>query len=155
MVNLLKIIHHFSAVSFIGSITIILIQKVYAEKSNEDSFILYSLKVALFLDKIITIPTVIFTTISGIILIVLNGTYLLKSFWLQVSFFLWICSALVASLYLIPSLKKLKLIAEKEISEGKLSYNYFKKANKWNVISLCLILSPIIIFVLMIVKPIN
>jgi uncharacterized membrane protein len=136
-----------------GNIVATLAWKVYAERTRQPHLVSFTLRTALFADKLITVPCAAVITLTGIMLLVVGETGLLQHSWLQLSVALWVASAVAAIFYLVPSLQKLHKLAASQEAVGSLDPSYFVAARRWNFASGLLIVSPTVIFLLAVCKP--
>jgi uncharacterized membrane protein len=145
-------IHIIGVAVFLGNITATLIWKMYSEKSKNPQIISHALSTAIRTDKTITVPGVLAITISGIVMLAVGKLSVLDNTWLLLSIALWLISAVLAIAVLVPSLKRLALMAGSAADGGELNEDYFNRSKRWNALSAALIVSPLIILVLMVWK---
>ncbi|BCM94500.1 hypothetical protein IAD21_06407 (plasmid) [Abditibacteriota bacterium] len=153
MLPVAHVIHHLSMIIFFGNIISTYTWKRHAERSQNPTVICHALTGSLLMDKAITIPASVVVTLSGVLLIILKGVSILSHLWLQLSIALWLVSAISAVRFLVPSLSQLQKIAEAQRTQDSLDSSYYYHSKRWDVLSLLLIISPMVILILMIVKP--
>lgn len=152
MYRLALTIHIIGVALFLGNITATLIWKMYSEKSKNPQIISHALSTAIRTDKTVTVPGVLAITISGIVMLAVGKLSVIENTWLLLSIALWLISAVLAISVLVPSLKRLALMAGSAAAGGELSEDYFNRSRRWNALSAALIVSPLIILVLMVWK---
>ena len=79
---LLKLIHVFAVIIFLGNIITGLYWMKKADKTNDLSIISFTMKGIISSDKLFTIPGVIIITIGGFSAAILGGVPLLRTGWI-------------------------------------------------------------------------
>lgn len=141
------VLHHIFVGIFFGSLVTTLVLKIFAERQMAPmtKHVLGSLVV---LDRLVTAPTAIGVTVTGVALIVIAGSQSLWMLWLQLLIVLWIGAAVAAHFVLVPGLKELEQIAH----TGPPSL-YQSKARQWNLMAAGMILVPLVSYGLAVIKP--
>ena len=149
---LLKLIHVFAVIIFLGNIITGLFWMRIADKTNNLSIISFTIKGIITSDKLFTIPGVIIITIGGLSAAIHGGIPLLKTGWIFWSLVLFSLSGLIFSWKLAPLQKKIyKLIKNGDADNfNKVLYNsYLKQWEKWGLFAL---LTPLCALVMMVLK---
>ena len=149
---LLKLIHVFAVIIFLGNIITGLFWMRIADKTNNLSIISFTIKGIITSDKLFTIPGVIIITIGGLSAAIHGGIPLLKTGWIFWSLVLFSLSGLIFSWKLAPLQKKIyKLIKNGDADNfNKVLYNsYLKQWERWGLLAL---LTPLAALVMMVLK---
>ena len=142
-------VHLVSMSIFIGSITVVLLGKIYAERPENLSSISVILGLLIFIDQRATGPSAAVLTVTGILLVPLGGWDLVRQTWLQALVVLWAGSAVAAHKLLLPRLRTLRQMAESHGASGR----YRQKARQWNVVSGILLLVQLLAITIATLKP--
>ena len=149
---LLKLIHVFAVIIFLGNIITGLFWMRIADKTNNLSIISFTIKGIITSDKLFTIPGVIIISIGGLSAAIHGGIPLLKTGWIFWSLVLFSLSGLIFSWKLAPLQKKIyKLIKNGDADNfNKVLYNsYLKQWERWGLLAL---LTPLAALVMMVLK---
>ena len=149
---LLKLIHVFAVIIFLGNIITGLYWMKKADKTNNLSIISFTIKGIIASDKLFTIPGVIIITIGGLSAAILGGIPLLKTGWIFWSLVLFSLSGLVFSWKVAPLQNKIyRLIKNVDADNfNKVLYNsYLKQWERWGLFAL---LTPLCALVMMVLK---
>lgn len=153
MNRLLLVAHILAASVFVGNILATLAWKVALDRScSERIAVAEMLRIALRLDKAVTVPSSITVTVTGLILAAtpwFRGDF---PIWLSLSLALWIVGALAAKFVLLPSLHRLIELADTEATFR--SAAYCSRSADWNRIAATLALIPVVVTTLMVIKPV-
>lgn len=149
---LLKLVHIFAVIIFLGNIITGLYWMKKADKTNNLSIILFTMKGIISSDRLFTIPGVIIITIGGFSAAIYGGVPLLKTGWIFWSLILFILSGLVFSWKLAPLQNKIyRLIKNADAANfNKVLYrSYLKQWESWGLVAL---LTPLGAMVMMVMK---
>lgn len=149
---LLKLIHVFAVIIFLGNIITGLYWMKKADKTNNLSIISFTMKGIISSDKLFTIPGVVIITIFGFSAAIHGGIPLLKTGWIFWSLVLFILSGLVFSWKLAPLQQKIyKLIKNADTGNFNkpLYHSYLKQWESWGLVAL---LTPLGALVMMVMK---
>ena len=149
---LLKLVHIFAVIIFLGNIVTGLYWMKKADKTNNLSIILFTMKGIISSDKLFTIPGVIIITIGGFSAAIYGGVPLLKTGWIFWSLILFILSGVVFSCKLAPLQNKIyRLIKNTDAANFNkvLYHSYLKQWESWGLIAL---LTPLGAMVMMVMK---
>ena len=149
---LLKLIHVFAVIIFLGNIITGLFWMRIADKTNNLYIISHTIKGIITTDKLFTIPGVIIITIGGLSAAIHGGIPLLKTGWIFWSLVLFSLSGLIFTLKLAPLQKKIFQLTENNDME-KFSYDLYRTSLKqWEMWGLLALLTPLAALVMMVLK---
>ena len=149
---LLKLIHIFAVIIFLGNIITGLYWMKKADKTNNLSIISFAMKGIISSDKLFTIPGVIVISIGGFCAAIYGGIPLLKTGWIFWSLVLFILSGLIFSWKLAPLQRKIYQLVKKADTGNfnqALYYSYLKQWERWGLAAL---LTPLGALILMVMK---
>ena len=148
--QILKLIHVFAAIIFIGNITVGVFWKMYAQKSKDAKSIAFTFKGIIKADRIFTMPSVTLLLIFGIG--AAGGNFnILTTGWIFWSLVLFIISGAAFMAKVVPLQKKIYALASEA---AKFNWDEYKKlADQWDLWGSIALIAPIIAVVLMVVKP--
>ena len=149
---LLKLVHVFAVIIFLGNIITGLYWMKRADKTNNLSIISFTMKGIIGSDRLFTIPGVIIITIGGFSAAMHGGIPLLKTGWIFWSLILFTLSGLVFSWRLAPLQKKIYQLTRKENADNfnnTLYHSYLKQWENWGLVAL---LTPVAALVMMVMK---
>lgn len=147
---LLKLLHIFAVIIFLGNIITGLYWMRKADKTNNLSIISFTMKGIISSDQLFTIPGVIIITIGGIGAAMHGGIPLLKTGWIFWSLVLFTLSGLVFSWKLAPLQKKIYHLTVKDnIFNEDLYHSYLKQWENWGLVAL---LTPVGALIMMVMK---
>mgnify|MGYP000426774362 CR=1 FL=1 len=148
-----KLIHIISAVVVAGTGTGIAFFMYMANRSNNIQAIAITTKHVVLADWIFTFPAVVTQFISGMVLVnMLNYSYSSAWFLTVISLFLFIGACWLPVVYLQ---YKLKHYADQAIQDGVLNDAFKKTMKLWTALGIPAFISILIIFWLMIFKPLS
>jgi len=149
---LLKLIHVFAVIIFLGNIITGLYWMKKADKTNNLSIISFTMKGIISSDRLFTIPGVIIITIFGFSAAIHGGVPLLKTGWIFWSLVLFTLSGFAFSWKVAPLQNKIyKLIknADADSFNKTLYHSYLKQWEMWGLVAL---LTPLAASVMMVLK---
>ena len=148
---LLKLIHVFAVIIFLGNIITGLYWMKKADKTNNLSIISFTIKGIIASDKLFTIPGVIIITIGGLGAAIYGGIPLLKTGWIFWSLILFSLSGLLFSWKVAPLQNKIHQLIKSEDADkfNRVLYNsYLKQWERWGLFALLTPLGALIMMVL-------
>ncbi len=149
---LLKLIHLFAVIIFLGNIITGLYWMKKADKTNNLSIISFTMKGIMTSDKWFTIPGVIVITAGGFSAAIQGGLPLLRTGWIFWSIVLFSISGLVFAWKLAPLQRKIYQLIE---NAGKDNFNhklYHSFLKQWEIWGLLALLTPLAAMVMMVLK---
>jgi len=151
---ILKLIHIVNATILFGTGIGIALFSLWSHLSNDIRIIAYTFKKTVIADLIFTTPAVIIQPISGLLLVYYQGYDLFET-WLSIAYILYI----IAGLCWLPVIWlqiQIRNIANCTLNKKlqKLPDQYYKYFYIWFILGWPAFLSLIVIFILMIYKPI-
>jgi uncharacterized membrane protein len=149
----IKMIHILAAVVVAGTGTGIAFFMFMANRSNNIQAIAVTTKHVVLADWLFTFPAVIVQFVTGMMLVnLLNYSYTSTWFLAVISLFIFIGACWLPVIYLQ---YRLKHYADQAIEEGVLSDSFRKTMKLWTALGIPAFLSIIIIFWLMVFKPLS
>jgi uncharacterized membrane protein len=147
---LLKLIHVFAVIIFLGNIITGLFWMRMADKTDDLSVISFTMKGIIKLDRWFTIPGVIIITAGGIMAAIKGGFPLLRTGWIFWAIVLFSLSGIIFSWKLAPLQKKIfHLTLDKEKFNKAL---YQSSLKQWEIWGLVAVLTPIAAMIMMVLK---
>ena len=148
---ILKLIHIFGAIIFLGNITVGPFWKKHAERSKDPKKIADTFDGIIKADRYFTMPGVTILIVFGIGAALHGGYNLITTAWIFWSLILVIISGIAFMAKVVPIQKKILALAQ---NEGEFNWNeYGKLAKQWDVWSSIATLAPYIALVLMVIRP--
>jgi uncharacterized membrane protein len=149
---MLKMLHIFGAVLFLGNIIVTAFWKIFADFSKEWRIIAFS-------QKLVTYTDIFFTTV-GVFIIVITGMLMAKQFtdYLHIKWILWglglfIASGVIWLLILIPLQFKLHQIAKQFKNNQKIPDEYWRLEKLWIIFGIIATILPLMNLYWMVFKP--
>lgn len=150
MYHLLKAIHVFAVILFMGNIITGLFWKRHADRTKNPVLIAHTMEGLIRADRWFTIPGVVVITSAGIFAAVQAGLPLLHTGWILWSIILFSMSGLTFGLRVAPLQKELLSMSQ----AGALDWTaYHSKSLRWELWGLFATLTPAAAVVLMTWKP--
>lgn len=152
-ISLIKFIHIFGAVLFVGNIIVSALWKVLADRTGELLVIRYATRTVNRAD--------VFFTVGGIILLLGAGHAMAPEYggvaankWIMWSYTLLIGSGLIWALILVPVQIGQSRLLDKLGSQDSIPDRYWKLATIWAVAGVVASVLPVIAIYLMVAKPV-
>ena len=150
--TLLKLIHIFAVIIFLGNIITGLYWMKKADRTNNLSIMSFTMKGIISSDKLFTIPGVVVITIGGFSAAIYGGIPILKTGWIFWSLVLFILSGLIFSWKLAPLQRKIYQLIKKADAYNfnqALYHFYLKQWERWGLAAM---LTPLGALILMVMK---
>ena len=149
---ILKLIHIFGAIIFLGNITVGPFWKVHAERSKDPKKIADTYDGIIKADRYFTMPGVGILIIFGIGAALHGGYNLITTAWIFWSLILIVISGAAFMAKVVPIQKKILALAQ---NEGDFNWDeYGRLAKQWDIWGSVATLAPYIAVVLMVIKPV-
>ncbi len=149
---MLKMLHIFGAVLFLGNIIVTAFWKTFADLSKDWRVIAFSQKLVTYTDIFFTTVGVLIIAITGILMAKQYANYLhLK--WIAWGISLFIASGIIWLSILIPLQIKLHIIAKKFKTNQKVSEEYWKLEKFWMIFGIIATVLPLMNLYWMVFKP--
>ena len=149
-----KAVHIASVIIFIGNITTGLFWAAHAKKSRDFKIISSTFTGIIKSDRWFTIPGVIGILISGVALATTAKFPILSTGWIFWALLLFAVSGIVFSIWVAPLQKQIFQLCESN-TETERDWNQFSALYlKWEIYGLIALVSPVVAFVLMVLKPV-
>ena len=153
MFSILLIIHVLASIIFIGNNITGAFWKVRADKTGNLEVISSSVRALLRADYQFTLPSLVVLFVTGVWMGGITGWERFQEIWLGSSFVLLVIIALIWGIIAGPKLRALVRIAAEDAATGRLSDEYTSVSRTWSIWGGIMTLLPIIILVLMVLRP--
>ena len=153
MFSILLLFHVLASIIFIGNNITGAFWKVRADKTVNFDIISNSAKALLRADYQFTLPIIIVLFVTGVWMGGLSGWERFQEIWLGSSFVLLVITVLIWVVVLSPRLRTLVRIETDCAETGKLSEGYTAVSRTWSIWGGVVTLLPIVILILMVLKP--
>lgn len=151
MYQLLKFIHVFAVIIFMGNIITGLFWKRHADRTRDRSLIAHTMRGLIRADRWFTVPGVVVITAAGIFAAVQAGLPLLRTGWIFWSIVAFSLSGIAFGWKVAPLQKQLLALSERD---GDLDWTtYHSKSLQWEWWGVFATVMPLVAVVLMTVKP--
>jgi uncharacterized membrane protein len=148
---ILVLIHVIASIIFLGNITISPFWKLQAEKTKDRLQIINAWQGIIRADRFFTMPGVTILLIFGIGAALHGGFNLISTGWIFWSIILYVISGVAFMIKVVPTQKKVVLLAT---DESKFNWDdYSKLAKQWDIWSSVATITPWIAVILMVLKP--
>ena len=153
MYQLLKVIHLFAVILFMGNIVTGLFWKRHADRTKSRAIIAHTMDGLIRADRWFTIPGVVVITLAGILGAIQGGLPLLRTGWIFWSIVAFSISGVVFALRVAPLQTQLLALSAKSTDETFDWPAYHAKSRSWELWGLVATATPAIAIILMIWKP--
>lgn len=150
---LLKMLHIFGVVLFLGNIVVTAFWKTFSDFSIDWRVIVFS-------QRLVTYTDIAFTTL-GVLMIASTGMLMAKQYgnffdlkWIMWGFSLFVASGVIWLFILIPLQVKLHQIANQFKSNAKIPAIYWKLERYWMIFGMIATVLPLITLYWMVFKPV-
>lgn len=151
--QLLKVIHVFAVILFMGNIITGLFWKRHADRTKNRAIIAHALDGLIRADRWFTIPGVVVITASGVFAAIQVGLPLLRTGWILWSLVAFSLSGLVFAFRVAPLQKQLLAMSAVSADASFDWSTYHSKSLQWELWGLFATITPAIAVVLMTWKP--
>jgi uncharacterized membrane protein len=152
MYQLLKAIHVFAVILFMGNIITGLFWKRHADATKDRGIVAHTMRGLIRADRWFTVPGVLVITAAGVFAAIQAGLPLLRTGWILWSIVAFALSGIAFGWKVAPLQQRLLKMAE---SESELDWAaYHRMSLEWELWGLFATLTPAIAVVLMIAKPV-
>jgi uncharacterized membrane protein len=148
--QVLKMIHVLAVVLFLGNIITGLFWKAHGDRSRNLQIMAHVMEGIIRSDRWFTIPGVVVITLAGIAAAIRGGLPLLGTGWILWSLILFSLSGMAFAWRVAPLQKQLLALAR----SSEFDWNRYRaKSLQWELWGAFATMTPIIAFVLMVLKP--
>jgi uncharacterized membrane protein len=148
--HLLKLIHVFAVIIFMGNIITGLFWKMHADQTKDRSIIAHALRGLIRADRWFTVPGVVVITAAGIFAALQAGLPLIRTGWILWSIILFSLSGIAFAWKVGPLQKQMLRMAE----SGEMDWKVYRaKSLEWDLWGLFATVTPGAAVVLMTMKP--
>lgn len=153
MLRILLVIHVFSAVVFVGNIMTAAYWKVRADSSGNLEAMSVTAQGLLRADYTFTLPGIIGLLVTGIAMVGITGWERFQEPWLSLSLVLLILTGIIWGVALLPLQKRMARLARQGAASGTLDPAYRQASKRWAMFGGFATLLPVVILILMVLKP--
>jgi len=151
MYHLLKSIHVFAVIVFLGNVITGLFWKMHADGTRNRAIIAHTMRGLIRADRWFTIPGVVVITTAGILAAVQAGLPLLRTGWIAWSIAAFSLSGVAFGWKVAPLQKKLLMMTSQD---QELDWTVYRATSlEWELWGLFATITPAVAVVLMIWKP--
>jgi uncharacterized membrane protein len=145
----LKVVHVFAAVIFLGNISVGVLWKTIADLTKDQKIIAHTIKGIILADRIFTIPAVILLLVAGIATALAGHYSIFGTGWILWPLILFVVTGIVFG----PTARVQRAMLA--IAEGaSMDWSAYQQASaRWNVGGTIALVLPLIAMVIMIAKP--
>jgi len=152
---ILKLLHVFSAIAFLGNITTGLFWKSHADRTRDPRVIAHALEGIIGSDRWFTIPGVLGLVVFGVGAANVGGLPILRTGWLLWSLVLFVVSGAAFMAQVVPLQRRMAKLARAATDGAPMDWTaYHALSRRWDVWGGVALLTPIVIAVLMVLKPV-
>ena len=153
MLQVLLILHILAAIVFVGNIITSAFWKAQADRSGNLEIIAITARSLLRADYIFTGPGIAVLLVTGIWMVGMSGWEGFQEPWLGGSFVLLIITGIIWLAVLLPQQRRMVRLAQEGAAAGAPSPDYRKASRIWSMFGGIATLLPVLILVLMVLKP--
>lgn len=151
--KVLVALHVLGAVLFVGNIITAAFWKLLAERDGNVQGIVATVQRVMLADYFFTIPGGILLLATGHILVEMSGNVYWKMGWFNLAYGAFGVSGLLWAFVLLPAQRRMIKFSEASLGIGKLSDEYRRASNTWNLWGTVSTLLPMVTLYLMVAKP--
>lgn len=154
MYLIMKLLHIFAVIAFLGNITTGLFWHIHAARTRDPRLLAHTMDGIIRSDRLFTIPGVVVIIASGVAAAMIGGLPLLRTGWILWTLVLFGISGLTFMAFLAPLQRRLLALAQAGSGKGIFDYaGYAAIARRWEIWGLIALLTPAAGLVLMVLKP--
>jgi len=148
-----KTAHIFGAVLFVGNLLVTAVWKALADRSREPRIVAFAQRVVSVTDVVFTGLGAVIVLVSGMLMIVPYDIEFWNVPWIMWGLGLFVVSALLWILVLVPIQMKQARLAREFADGGEIPEGYWRLGRLWMVFGLIATALPLINVFLMVFKP--
>lgn len=152
MYTLMKFIHVFGVVLFVGNIITAALWKTRADRTGDLTTIAFAQRTVVSADRAFTIPGIVLILIGGYAMAARRPWPLHGLPWLEWGQGLFFIAALIWLLVLVPTQRRLVAVSEAGRLAGRLDPEFDRLSKRWAVWGGMATLLPVIVLFLMVTK---
>jgi uncharacterized membrane protein len=150
-----KLLHVAAVVIFMGNIISGMFWKRRADRTRDPRLIAHALEGIIASDRLFTVPGVIAIVVFGFGASGMGDLPLLRTPWILWSLILFIVSALAFMIQLVPLQRKMAAMARKAAGGGEMDWAAYEAlSRRWDLWGAVSLLTPALVTVLMVLKPV-
>lgn len=151
--RILLAIHILAAVIFVGNMITAAFWKVRADKSGKLESMAETSRSLLVADRAFTMPGILGLLVTGIWMVGITGWERFQEPWLGGSFVLLLLTGAIWAIGLAPLQRRMARLAADQANAGQPNPDYRKASRTWSTIGGIATLLPVVILVLMVLRP--
>ena len=154
MYLVLKLLHVFAVVMFLGNIIVGIFWKVLADLSRDPAIIAHTLRTIIRLDRWITMPSVIVIAVAGVGAALAGHLPMLHTLWLFGGIVLFVVAGVTFGVWVGPLQARLRTLAEAGAAGGTMDWEGYRRLSaRWTFWGMVATLAPLTAMALMVLKP--
>jgi len=151
MYLLLKLLHLLAVVMFLGNITTGLFWHRHAWRTRDPKLLAHTVSGIIRADRLFTTPSVLILAVAGIAAAIVAGFSLLRTGWILWTIVLFVISGFIFGTRLAPLQRQMLAAASASSFDAEA---YARLATRWETAGAIAVATPLMGFVLMVLKPI-
>ncbi len=153
MYVILKAVHVFAVVIFLGNITVGVFWKAFADRTNDPRIIAFTIRGIMGADRWFTIPGVVLLALAGVATALIGGLPILGTGWILWPLVLFLISGLAFG-PLARAQRKMAALAQAAVDGGTFDREgYAGLSQSWNVAGMIALVAPVLALIVMVTKP--
>jgi uncharacterized membrane protein len=153
MLKVLLAIHIFSAVIFVGNIITAAFWKARADGSGNPEAIALTAQALLRADYMFTLPGLIGLLATGIAMVGITDWARFQEPWLSISFIMLVITGIIWAAILLPLQRRMVRLAQRGAANRTPDPDYRQASRRWSMFGGIATLLPVVILVLMVLRP--
>lgn len=150
----LKLVHLLAVVMFLGNITTGLFWHAHAARTRDPKLLAHTMDGIIRSDAWFTNPGALLIVVAGVTLAVLRGLPIMRTDWILGGIVLFSISGAIFGLRVAPLQKRLRAMAEAGARDGSFDWAAYQAlARRWEAWGAAALITPLVAFVLMVLKP--
>ena len=149
-----KTVHILGAVLFVGNLVVTGVWKVLADRTREPKIVAFAQRLVAVTDVVFTGLGAVIVLVTGMMMIVPYGIEFWNVAWITWGLGLFIVSALVWILILVPIQMKQTRLARAFADGGEIPDGYWRLGRLWMIFGLIATALPLVNVFLMVFKPV-
>lgn len=153
MYLILKLVHVFAVIIFVGNITVGIFWKAIADRTRDPRIIAHTVKGINGADRWFTIPAIFVLLIGGFGAAGVGKLSILGTGWILWGLGLFIISG-IAFGPITRAQRRMEAIAQTAVTSGVMNWEEYERADRvWNVAGTIALITPLIAVAIMVLKP--
>ncbi|MBC5804778.1 MAG: DUF2269 family protein [Candidatus Eremiobacter antarcticus] len=153
MYLVLKLIHVFAVIMFVGNITVGILWKALADRTRDARIIAHTMAGIIEADRWFTVPAVILLLIAGFGTAAIGHMPVLGTGWILWALIMFVIAG-IAFGPISRTQRSLLSVAREGVAAGALDWDEYERLSaRWNVAGIIALVTPLVAVALMVLKP--